>query len=53
MTAEQPTADQRFHLADDLGETKNPVGDRPDVVAELKRRLAEISARDNDAVAKD
>jgi len=53
VTAEQPTAEQLFNLANDLGETKNLAGDKPDVVAELKRRLAEISARDNDAVAKD
>jgi arylsulfatase A-like enzyme len=42
-----------FNLASDLGESKNLADERPEILAEMKQRLAEISRRDNDAVAKD
>jgi arylsulfatase A-like enzyme len=45
--------EELFNLASDLGETKNLAAERPDVLAEMKQRLADISKRDNDAVAKD
>lgn len=51
--AKQPPAEELFHLATDPGETKNLAAEKPDVLAEMKRRLAEISARDKDAVAND
>lgn len=51
--AKQPPAEELFNLAADPGETKNLAREKPDVLADLKRRLAEVSARDKDAVAKD
>jgi arylsulfatase A-like enzyme len=42
-----------FHLAADLGETKNLAAERPEMLAEMLKRLAEISARDKDAVPND
>ena len=42
-----------FNLANDLGETKNLADAMPDKVAEMKRLLADVSARDRDAVAND
>jgi arylsulfatase A-like enzyme len=45
--------EELFNLATDIGEGKNLAADRPDVFAEMKGRLAQISQRDKDAVAKD
>jgi arylsulfatase A-like enzyme len=45
--------EELFNLASDLGETKNLAAERPDVLAQMKQRLADISQRDNDAVAND
>ena len=45
--------EELFNLADDLSESKNLAAERPEKVAEMKQRLAEISRRDRDAVAKD
>jgi arylsulfatase A-like enzyme len=50
--APQP-AEELFHLATDPGETKNLAREQPEMLAEMKRRLAAISARDKDAVAND
>ncbi|KAF0178139.1 MAG: Sulfatase [Limisphaerales bacterium] len=49
----QPPAEELFNLATDPGETKNLAAEKPEVLADMKRRLAEVSARDKDAVAKD
>lgn len=38
-----------FHLASDPGETRNLAAAEPDRVQHLRRRLAEVSARDRDA----
>jgi arylsulfatase A-like enzyme len=45
--------EELYNLASDLGETTNLASQRPDVLAQMKQRLAEISARDRDAVAND
>jgi arylsulfatase A-like enzyme len=45
--------EELFNLAADLGETKNLATERPDLLADLKRRLADISRSDRDAVAND
>jgi arylsulfatase A-like enzyme len=45
--------EELFNLASDIGEAKNLAAGKPDVLAEMKKRLAEISARDKDAVAED
>jgi len=50
--APQPT-EELFNLASDPGETKNLAAEKPEMLAEMKRRLDGISARDRDAVAKD
>lgn len=42
-----------FDLAADLGETRNLAAERPEVLAEMQQRLADISARDRDAVPND
>lgn len=51
--AKQPPAEELYHLAADPGEKQNLAAEKPDVLAEMKRRLAEISVRDKDAVAND
>lgn len=51
--AKQSPAEELFNLASDPGETKNLAAEKPDVLADMKQRLADISARDKDAVAKD
>ncbi|MBS0207620.1 MAG: sulfatase-like hydrolase/transferase [Planctomycetes bacterium] len=38
-----------FNLADDLSETKNVADQYPDVVSDLKQRLSEAAARDNES----
>jgi arylsulfatase A-like enzyme len=45
--------EELFDLAADLGETTNLAADKPEVLADMKRRLAEISARDKDALPND
>lgn len=52
-TGKKETTYELFDLASDLGETKNLAAEKPDLLAEMKQRLAEISARDKDAVAND
>lgn len=46
-------SEELFDLAADLGEAKNLAAEQPAVLADMKRRLAEISARDRDAVPND
>jgi len=46
-------SEELFNLAADLGEAKNLAAEQPAVLADMKRRLAEISARDRDAVPND
>lgn len=45
--------EELFDLSADPGETKNLAGERPDVLAQMKERLAAISKADRDAVAND
>jgi arylsulfatase A-like enzyme len=45
--------EELFNLANDLSETTNLAMERPEVLAEMKQRLAEVARRDNDAIAKD
>ncbi len=45
--------EELFDLAADPGETKNLAAEQSAVLAELKRRLDEVSARDLDAVVRD
>jgi arylsulfatase A-like enzyme len=52
-TGKKETTYELFDLASDLGETKNLAAEEPEVLTEMKQRLAEISARDKDAVAND
>jgi arylsulfatase A-like enzyme len=49
----QAGGEELFDLASDLGETKNLATERSDLLAEMKKRLADISSRDRDAVAND
>ncbi|MBM3830424.1 MAG: arylsulfatase [Verrucomicrobia bacterium] len=48
---ERPPAEELFNLAADPGEKQNLAAEKPDVLAEMRRRLAEISARDKDTLA--
>ena len=52
-TGKKETTYELFDLATDLSETKNLAAEKPDMLAEMKQRLAEISALDKDAVAND
>ena len=52
-TAAGRVTEELFDLAADPGETKNLATEQPAVLAQMKARLAEISARDGDAKAKD
>lgn len=45
--------EELFNLASDPAESKNLVTENTAMLAEMKRRLAEVSARDRDAVAND
>ena len=45
--------EELFHLADDLGEKKDLAAGNPDVLSEMKKRLAEAAAHDRDAVPRD
>jgi arylsulfatase A-like enzyme len=47
------TGDELFNLAADPSESKNLAADRPDVLAQMKDRLAAVSRADRDAVAND
>jgi arylsulfatase A-like enzyme len=47
------TGDELYNLADDPAESKNVAAMRPDIVAKMKQRLADISRLDRDAVAND
>jgi arylsulfatase A-like enzyme len=48
------TADEElFNLANDLSESKNLAADRPDILAQMKARLADVTRSDRDAVAND
>jgi arylsulfatase A-like enzyme len=49
----QAAQEELFNLAADLGETQNLASQKPDVLAAMKQRLAEIARRDRDAVAND
>jgi arylsulfatase A-like enzyme len=46
-------SEELFNLASDLSESKNLAAERPDILVDLKSRLAEISRRDRDSVAND
>jgi len=46
-------SEELFDLAADLSEITNLAADKPEVLADMKRRLAEISARDKDALPND
>jgi arylsulfatase A-like enzyme len=46
-------AEELFNLSSDLGEKTNLAAERPEILAQMKQRLAEISKRDRDAVAND
>lgn len=52
-TGKKESTYELFDLATDLSEAKNPAAEKPNLLAEMKQRLAEISARDKDAVAND
>jgi len=45
--------EELFNLASDLGESNNVAARHPEVVSDLKKRLAEEAARDDDAVVKE
>jgi arylsulfatase A-like enzyme len=45
--------EELFNLADDPAESKNLAASQPAMLAQMKERLAAISARDKDAVAND
>ena len=45
--------EELFDLAADPSETKNLAAEQPGVLAEMKQRLDEVSARDRDSVVKD
>lgn len=47
------TQTELFNLAADLGESKNLADSQPEKLADLQKRLAEVSSRDRDAVAND
>lgn len=51
--AKKAAAEELFDLAADPGETRNLATEQPAVLADMKRRLTVISARDQDAVAND
>ncbi len=44
-------SEELFNLAQDPGETKNLAAEKPEILVQMKARLAEISARDRDALA--
>lgn len=46
---DKPGFEELFDLETDPGEAKNLLQQQPDVAAEMKRQLAEISSHDNDA----
>jgi arylsulfatase A-like enzyme len=48
-----PGSVELYNLASDIAESKNLVDHEPQKLAEMKQRLADISARDRDAVAND
>jgi arylsulfatase A-like enzyme len=45
--------EELFDMAADPSETRNLAAEQPGVLAEMKRRLDEVSARDGDSVVKD
>jgi arylsulfatase A-like enzyme len=45
--------EELFNLASNRGETKDLAAERPEMLAQMKQRLADIAKRDNDAIAKD
>jgi arylsulfatase A-like enzyme len=47
------SAEELFNLASDPAETKNLAAEKPELLAEMKQRLAEISALDNDMLPND
>lgn len=51
--AKQPAGEELFNLAADPGETRNLAAEKPDVLADMKQRLADISARDREAMVKE
>jgi len=51
--AKSGAGEELYNLAADPGETKNLAAEKPDLLADMKRRLAEVSARDKESVATD
>lgn len=45
--------EELYNLAHDIAESKNLAAQQPAILADLKRRLAEVAAQDRDAVAND
>lgn len=45
--------EELFNLIQDPSETKNLAADKPEILAEMKQRLKDISARDKDALPND
>ena len=52
-SGKRAVSEELFDLAADPAESKNLALERPDVLAEMKGRLAEIAARDRDSIARD
>jgi arylsulfatase A-like enzyme len=51
--ADKAGDDELFNLADDPAESKNLAASQPAMLAQMKERLAAVSARDKDSVAND
>ncbi|MGV3757311.1 MAG: sulfatase-like hydrolase/transferase [Verrucomicrobiota bacterium] len=45
--------EELFNLAEDIGESKNLAAEKPEILADLKRKLDLISKNDNDSVVKE
>ena len=46
-------SEELFNLKSDPAESRNLAMEKPDILAELKRELADVSSRDRDAIAKE
>jgi arylsulfatase A-like enzyme len=52
-SGKRAASEELFDLAADPAESKNLALQRPEILAEMKGRLAEIAARDRDSIARD
>lgn len=52
-SVKQAATEELFNLADDPGESRNLAGAKPDVLADMKRRLAEVAASDKDSAVQE